>query len=270
MKQILWALLFVSSVLFGQTSLAQESEEEISLEQPGGCPVLCNAYEACIEHRCVETCRIGCRPGTYCTASGECRPMPQPKEPALTEAERQRLAGRASADLKTVLFGDLGGIAGFGLALGFEHGQQNSILLRARALNTGVMSHAVYAENEYERFEWGFGGSVGMRHYEATWGNLRGFYYGGGVDYSVIRLMNRVRASDGHVLHSVAPFGEFGYRWVFSSFAIGLGPTIGLRYPVGTGFFSKNQPICREDQSCEESDSRRFEGVLHLEVGWFQ
>src|SRR5690606_16960942 len=252
------------------TSFAQDSEEELSSRQPGGCPVLCSAHEACIEHRCVEMCRTGCRSGTYCTASGDCQPLPQPKVPSLTEAERQRLAGHKSAELKNVLFGDLGGIAGFGLAIGYEHGRESSFLLRGRMLNTGVMSHAVYAENEYERFAWGVGGSVGMRLYEATWGNLRGCSDGGGVDYSVIRVMDRVRTGEGQTLHSVAPFGEFGYRWVFGSFAIGFGPTIGLRYPVGTGFFSRGKAICRDEKGCADGDGRRFEGVLHLEVGWFQ
>lgn len=289
MRQFLSLLFFVAAVLFAQTSFAQgrqladekqnggeqdgriQSGEEVSSQQPRGCPVLCTAYEACIEHRCIETCRVGCRPGTYCTASGDCIPVPQPSVPALTEGERQRLAGQKSADLKSVLFGDLGGIVGYGLAVGLEHGKQNSFMLRARSLNTGIMSHASYAENEFERFEWGVGGSVGMRHYEATtWGNLRGFYYGGGVDYTVSRVANRVRVGEGRMRHSVAPFGEFGYRWVFGSFAIGFGPTIGLRYPVGTGFLSTYKPICGDKERCDESDRRRFEGVLHLEVGWFR
>jgi hypothetical protein len=246
-----------------------EAEEESRIN-PGGCPVLCSRYEACIEKRCVDTCRAGCRPGTYCTASGECEPVPEPRVPILTEEDRQRLSGAKSIDSKVLLFADVGGFFGFGVKPGLEYGQQHSMVTRVQFLNTGIMSHAVFAENEFQRFEWGFGASVGYRFYEAKWGNLRGFYYGGGLEYTVIRLSDRVQEGVHQILHSAAPFGEFGYRWVSGNFAYGFGPSVSLRYPIGTGFSLDNRQGCSSPVSCDELSSRRFEGTLHIEVGWFQ
>lgn len=268
--QLLFSILVLLSLAFPAHAHDGRHSVEPGSEPPQGCPMVCTEYEACIEHRCVEMCRVGCRVGTYCNASGQCEPLPQPQEPILTEADRQRAAGEESADSKSIFLVDLGGIVGFGLAVGIEWGRVNSFLTRVRFLNTGVMSHAVFSENEFERFEWGFGGGFGVRHYEAAWGNLRGFYYGAGFDYSVLRVADRVRVGEGQMLHSIAPYGEFGYRWVFGTFAVGFGPTIGLRYPIGSGFFKSNSEYCEAEDRCQDVERRRFEGVLHLEVGWFQ
>ncbi len=272
MKQSMSLLVLLCVLLLQSLCFAQESSEDEweSGDEPGGCPVVCSEYEACIEHRCVEMCRTGCREGTYCTAAGSCQPLPPPEEMILTEADRQRLAGAKSADKNGLLFADVGGIIGFGVALGVEYGYETSFLVRARLLNSGLMSHAVFQENEFQEFEWGVGGSVAARHYEAWSGNLRGFYYGGGIDYSAIRVADRVRTAVSQTLHSVSPFGEFGYRWVFGNFALGFGPTLGLRYPVGTGFVPGNRLRCDTERQCEDANRRRFEGTVHIELGWFQ
>ena len=250
---------------------ARSSEEKESRPSAssGGCPMVCSRYEACIEQRCVDACRVGCRPGTFCTPSGECEPLPEPRVPILTEADRQRLSGAPSAESKTLLFADVGGVIGFGIKPGFEYGRKHSMVGRVQFLNTGILSHAVFAENEFQQFEWGFGASIGYRFYEAEWGNLRGFYYGGGLEYTLIRLSDRVQEGVHQTLHSAAPFGEFGYRWVSGNFAYGFGPSVSLRYPIGTGFSLDNRKGCSSPVSCDELSSRRFEGTLHVEIGWF-
>jgi hypothetical protein len=188
----------------------------------------------------------------------------------LTEEDRQRLSGAQSADSRVLVFADVGGIIGFGVKPGIEWGTDHSLISRVQLLNTGIMSHAVFAENEFQRFDWGFGTSFGYRYYEATWGNLRGFYYGGGLDYTAIRVSDRLDEGRHQILHAVAPFGEFGYRWVNKDVAIGFGPTLSLRYPIGTGFSPGNTASCSTPIDCEEVATRRFEGTLHIEVGWFQ
>lgn len=277
MRPLAWlfalAVFIFASVASAQESSVQESREDewgSREEPPGGCPVVCTAYEACIEHRCVEMCRTGCRTGTFCTAAGTCQPLPEPEDPILTEADRQRLSGAKSAEKNTLLFADVGGAIGFGVALGVEYGYETSFVARARFLNSGLMSHAVFQENEFQRFDWGAGGSVAARHYEAWTGNLRGFYYGGGLDYAAITVSDRVRVGARQTLHSVAPFGEFGYRWVFGNFSFGFGPTIGLRYPIGTDFTLADKVRCDGDRECEDVNRRRFEGTVHVELGWFQ
>lgn len=287
MKRLfVWMFAFVV-VLRANVGFAQEVTDEIleskkeeqqlkggksapDPETPEGCPIVCSPYEACIAQRCVEMCRTGCRVGTTCTAAGTCQPLPERGVEVLTEAERMRISGAKSADSKTLLLADVGGAIGYGVALGVEHGYETSFLARARFLNTGLMSHAVFQENEFQRFDWGVGGSVAVRHYEAWSGNLRGFYYGGGLDYAAITMSDRVRAGARQTLHSVAPFGEFGYRWVFGRFSLGFGPTIGLRYPIGTGFTAADRVRCGGGRDCEDVNRRRFEGTVHIELGWFR
>jgi hypothetical protein len=137
-------------------------------------------------------------------------------------------------------------------------------------MNTGITTHAAMVQNEFLRFEWGFGLSAAYRFYEATWGNLRGFYYGGGMEYRISQVTARGDPDTNQILHSVAPFGEFGYRWVFGSFVFGFGPTLGLRYPIASGFGALNSTSCRVNAGCEEAGKREFEGTVHIEVGWFQ
>ncbi len=244
---------------------------DVEMEEPAECPVICGQHQACIGQRCVEMCRPSCRKGTFCSASGECEPLPQPKTPLLTEAERQRLSGAESADSPAFVFLDVGGIIGLGARLGLETGRRDAAVFRAHFLNTGIMSHAAYVENERQRFEWGFGASVGYRHYEQSSGNLRGFYLGGGLDYGVVRLRRRGLPDIAQLQHSAAPYAEFGYRWVFRSFAFGFGPTLALRYPVASTIVGTDRSLCEgDDFVCTEVRGRRLEGMMHIEVGWFQ
>lgn len=251
-----------------QTPVSRQDERSAQSYR-GGCPVVCAQHQACIHHRCVEMCQPDCREGTYCTPAGNCEPVTRRAEPELTEAERQRLSGLPSRDSRALVFIDMGGVLGYGVRPGLEFGTLHSGLLRLQLLNTGIMSHAVYVENEYERFEWGFGLSIGYRHYESSWGNLRGFYVGGGLDYSISMIGSRGDTDLNQMRHSAAPYGEFGYRWVFGSFMFGFGPTLALRYPVFVGSFGSDQDLCGKQFDCQET-SRRFEGTVNLELGWFQ
>jgi hypothetical protein len=243
----------------------------------GGCAVVCEQHQACIEQRCIEKCSPSCQLGSYCAPSGECTALPQPEKPVLTEADRQRLSGHQSKDKTAVVFVDVGGIVGYGARLGMEWGKRDSLVSRVHLLNTGIMSYAAFTENEFQRFEWGFGTSVGYRHYEASTGNMRGFYFGGGLDFSVIRVGTRGKKdADGknyavqQMIYSAAPYGEFGYRWVFGDIAIAFGPQLALRYPVATGLSGDNTDICEETGRCEEIVGRRLEGTVNFEIGWFQ
>lgn len=237
---------------------------------PGGCPILCSNYEACIEHRCVETCRPGCQPGAYCTADAECLPLPQPKEAILTEADRQLISGAESSDSKVLLLLNVGGVIGFGVQPGMEFGKKHSFIVRAQLMNTGLMTHAAYEENEFLRFEWGFGASAAYRYYEADWGNLRGFYYGGGVDYRITQVTARADPTSDEVVQTLAPFGEFGYRWVFGNFALGFGPTLAFRFPIASDVGKLNSEVCDVNADCEDVGASRFEGTMNVEIGWFQ
>jgi hypothetical protein len=196
--------------------------------------------------------------------------VPQPEEAILTEEDRQLISGAESKDSEVLFLVNIGGIVGFGVQPGLEFGKQHSLIARVQLMSTGLMSHADFYENEFLRFEWGFGFSAAYRHYEAEWGNLRGFYYGGGIDYRITQVTDRVDPEVSQVLHSVAPFGEFGYRWVFGNFALGFGPTLALRYPIASGFGKLNSATCDVNEGCSEVRASQFEGTMNVEIGWFQ
>lgn len=274
MRRLLLLLGIFLSLLVPTTTSAEQdalsTPHRTKKDRAGDCRTVCGQHEACIETRCVEMCRPSCRQGTFCTENGECAAIPVPEEPILTEADRQRLSGAESADSDTLVFVDVGGIIGLGVKPGIEFGKQHSIILRTTLGATGLMSHAYYADNEFLRYEFSFGGSVGYRFYEATWGNLRGFYFGGGIDYTYVRVADRNQPQFHESLNGVAPFGEFGYRWVFKDISIGFGPTLALRYPIATAFARSNAPSCAGEVTCDEARGRKFEGTVHFEVGWFQ
>lgn len=246
-----------------------KAERRAGQAYDSGCPQVCAAHEACVMQRCVTMCRPACREGTICSPSGTCEPLPEMKEPVLTEAERQRLSGLASRDARTLIFVDMGGVVGYGARPGIEHGEFDSFILRLHLLNTGILSHAVFVENENERFEWGFGASAGYRHYQSSWGNLRGFYLGVGIDYSISRIVSRGANDLAQLRQTAAPYGEFGYRWVFGNFALAFGPTLALRYPIFVGTLGSDRELCRTEFDCQEA-SRRLEGTVNIELGWFQ
>lgn len=247
-----------------------KAERRAAQAAPGGCAKVCSQHEACIAQRCVALCRPACRDGAYCTDEGECQPLQEPVAPLLTEMDQQRLRGAESSDMGVTLFTDLGGVFGAGVRPSLEWGDTGAFLLRLHLLNTGLMSHAAFAENEYQKFDWGFGTSFGYRKYEATHGNMRGFFFGGGLEVAAISVVGRAEAQVSQLLFSAAPYGEFGYRWVFGKMLVGFGPTLSLRYPLATGIFGRDEDLCLGDSECEDSNRRRFEGGMQFEFGWFQ
>lgn len=245
------------------------SAQEILAIQ-GGCSVVCAQHEACIEQRCIEKCRPSCQLGTYCSPSGDCTALPHPEKAILTEEDQERIAGKKSKDKTTLVFVDVGGLVGYGVRPGMEWGKGDSLISRIHLLNTGIMSYAAFAESELQRFEWGFGTSVGYRHYEAATGYMRGFYFGGGLEFTAIRVASRGELDVQQTVYAAAPYGEFGYRWVFGDLAFTFGPQLALRYPVATGVSGEDTDSCSESDSCENIVGRKLQGTMNLEVGLFQ
>ena len=163
---------------------------------------------------------------------------------------------------------DVGGIVGFGVSAGYEVGSSHSFNLRFKALNTGLLSYQVLPRNEFERFDWGIGLSLGYRHYEAQWGNLRGFYYGGGLGWSVNRVVSDADLTVARVTNSLSPFAELGYRWVFGQFILGFGPQITAAAPVAQFSKEVGNVQCVNETLCAESSVVRLEGSFVIEIGW--
>lgn len=231
------------------------------------CPVVCEQDEACINGRCVVACSPACKGGTFCSPEGRCLPLKTPKKPR-TEEEVQRELGGTSAHANEAFVVDLGGILSQGIRLGYERGRAHAWLFRLQLMNTGVLSYTVEPQNEFQRFEYGLGGGLGYRRYEGLWGNLRGFYWGGGGQYQVVRVIDDSRDWVARFTHWVNPYAEMGYRWAFGKYLFGFGPLLTVRMPIAHGLFEYGSgKSCVSQKSCETPGSARFEGTLVLEVG---
>lgn len=99
---------------------------------------------------------------------------------------------------------------------------------------------------------------------------MRGIYYGAGLQFAVLRVGSRGRENVNETLYSLAPYGEFGYRWAFGDFLLGLGPQLAISYPVASGISGPDADICEETERCDDANKRRLVGTVNFEVGWFQ
>jgi hypothetical protein len=237
----------------------------------GVCSEICGQDEACVDGRCVVRCVPSCREGAYCTAEQECLPMPRVGAQQPTEAELQRRLGAKSATATHAALVDLGGVFFMGIRPTFEWGNRHSFHVRAVLLNTGMMPYFLEPRTAVERFEWGFGASVGYRHYEAAWGTLRGIYWGAGLDYAATEVRDPFENLVATVTHYAAGYGEFGYRWVFGDFLFGFGPALAVKVPV----WVDRRPLpgggaCLGAGSCPRDATARFEGTMVMEVGWLE
>lgn len=237
----------------------------------GVCSEICGQDEACVEARCVVRCVPSCREGTYCTAEQECLPIPKLGDQQPTEGELQRRLGAKSADATHAALVDLGGVLFMGIRPTYEWGNRHSFHVRGVLMNTGMMPYFLEPKSPVERFEWGFGASIGYRHYEAAWGTLRGFYWGTGLDYAVTEVRDPFENLVATVTHYAAGYGEFGYRWVFGDFLFGFGPALAVKVPV----WVDRRPLagggaCLGAGTCPRDATARFEGTMVVEVGWLE
>lgn len=237
----------------------------------GLCQEICDQDAACVDARCVVRCVPDCRDGTYCTADGECLPIQRGGSERPTEAELQGRLGASSADATHAAILDVGGVLFMGARPTYEWGRKHSFHVRLALLNTGMMPYFLEPQSASERFEWGFGASAGYRRYEAGWGNLRGFYWGGGLDYTVTEVRDPFDELVATVTHYGSGYGEFGYRWVFGDFLFGFGPALAVKVP----FWTDRRALagggsCLSAGTCPRDVNARVEGTMVVEVGWLE
>lgn len=237
----------------------------------GLCPQICGQDEACVDGRCSVRCVPSCRDGTYCTAERECLPIPKIGATQPTEGELQRRLGARSAAATHATVVDMGGVFFMGIRPTYEWGRRHSAHVRIMLMNTGMMPYFLEPQSAVERFEWGFGTSFGYRWYEAGWGNLRGFYWGAGLEYAVTEVRDPFQDLVATVTHYGSGYAEFGYRWVFGDFLFGFGPALAVKVP----FLMDRRAMpgggsCLAAGTCPRDTSARVEGTMVVEVGWLE
>ena len=236
----------------------------------GLCDRVCEQDEACVDGRCLARCSPDCRDGTYCTVSGECNLLPKAHADVQTEAELQTRFGQASKDATGAFFIDVAGVLFRGASLNLEWGKKESLRVRFSPMNTGLMNYFEQPGTVFERFEWGLAGALGYRHYEARFGNLRGFYYGGGLSYQVTEVRDLTNGRYALDVHYIGGFGEFGYRWAFGHFLFGFGPSLALHQPVFEARRGLSEDSCVFRDNCDPREGGLiFDGTMGIEIGWF-
>jgi hypothetical protein len=231
------------------------------------CPERCSQSEACIGGRCISSCEIECREGTFCTELGTCQPIPRPLEPVRTEAQLQTQLGPNSKGYRSVGYIDLAAIFFEGVQMAYEWGEHQSWIVGVRPLSTGFLNYTTAPRNEFETFDYGASLSLQRRFYETSFGNLRGMYYGFGLEAFGVHVVNSKDRVE-RMTFDLAVLGHFGYRWAWDSLIVGFGPTISLRAPVYSIWYGANIDAC-SDNVCGQFHDLSFRGALNVEIGFF-
>jgi hypothetical protein len=231
------------------------------------CPERCSQNEACVAGRCVFSCEVECREGTYCSELGGCVPLPRPLGPVRTEATLHEEFGARSKKYRKVVTMDLAGILFDGVQVSYEWGQARSWQIGVRPLSTGFWNYTSLPRNEFEAFD--YGGSLSLVHriYETGFGNLRGMYYGLGVEAAAFHVVDSGAYVERFSV-DVTPIGQFGYRWAWNSFVFGFGPVLGLRVPVYSYRYGTGLGSCPVER-CSGNGDVSLRGYLSVEVGFF-
>ena len=141
------------------------------------------------------------------------------------------------------------GLLQFGLTPTLEWGKDVTFLIRARLLNTGVLSYVVAAADGGE-LAFGLGTSVQVRKYLNNKAQ-RGPYLGGGVEL----MYTKNEGDETYETYFFVPQIEVGYRWLSDGYFSGFGVFGGSAIPVKTIGYSDGESI--------------YTGGLIWDMGWF-
>ena len=110
----------------------------------------------------------------------------------------------------------------WGGIVGMELGRKITAGLRLRIPNAGLLPYTL--EGDDSEFEWGLGGSLGVRFYRYGDARPNGFYFGLLAEY--YHVTGR-RPSYDWQLGYLAPAIDVGYRRIFGHVFLSLGGTLG-------------------------------------------
>jgi hypothetical protein len=69
--------------------------------------------------------------------------------------------------------------------------------------------------------------------------------------------------------HALVPQFDFGSRWAFDAFLLGLGARVGLSVPVSTFANPIGPSGCRRVDSCDPYQDLMFVAGVFLDLGWY-
>jgi hypothetical protein len=143
-----------------------------------------------------------------------------------------------SPDTKTRSFNvNLLGALQFGLTPTIEWGNDSTFLVRARLLNTGILSYVV-AESDGAELAFGLGGSFQVRKYLGK-GVQQGPYIGGGLELMYTKTENE----DIYETYFLVPQVEGGVRWQSDGYFTAVGVFAGVSMPIKTIGYSEGENL---------------------------
>ncbi|MDB4975948.1 MAG: hypothetical protein JWN48_4289 [Myxococcaceae bacterium] len=237
------------------------------------CVPLCRSGYTCLSGQCVSACNPICPANQTCTPAGQCVPG-APANPSEPEAEPA--AGPAAAaprspkqDSIVNLHIDVLGALQFGLAPALEIGKKVSGYLRLRSFNTGVASYFVLERRHDDELRWGLGAALGLHVFSGRDGNMRGLFGGPNLEYAFVRTRNVKRDQVDYGTHALIPQLDFGNRWAFDGFLLGLGAQVGLWIPLNTVSTPLAASGCNARDTCDWNQKLRFVAGVFLDLGWY-
>jgi hypothetical protein len=233
-----------------------------------GCFPSCRDGFACLDNACVSLCNPVCPRGESCSADGRCfAEREQSCSEATPAAAPERTLDRSHDSIVDVHIDVLGALQ-FGLTPTVEVGKRVSGYLGVRALNTGMASYLALGRDREDEFRAGVGAMLGLHVFSAQRGNLRGFYGGPALEYVFVATRDLKRDFASYRTHMLVPEADFGHRWAFDRFLVGVGVRLALAIPVRDEAAPIGSSGCRRSQSCRENRDVSFVPGLVLDLGY--
>jgi hypothetical protein len=235
------------------------------------CLPACRTGYTCLGGQCVSACNPICPAGEMCTAQGQCIPgrAPISSEPEAAISEPNQPEKNSSADSIVNLHIDVLGSLQFGLTPTLEIGKTVSGYLRLRSFNTGVASYFLLGRDRDDELHWGVGAALGMHVFLGRDGNMRGLFGGPSLEYAFVKTRDLKKDFAEYGTHALVPQFDFGNRWAFDRFLLGLGARVGLSVPLSTFADPIGGSGCRRSGSCDSQQDLSFVAGVFLDLGCY-
>jgi hypothetical protein len=237
------------------------------VEAVNSCEPACRSGFTCRQSSCVSLCNPLCPADETCTASGECVSAHVADHlDAVPVPARTR---DSSANALVNLHVDAAGLLQFGLTPTIEVGETFSGYLRLRLMNTGLASYFLLGRDADDDLRFGAGAALGFHWFSAERGNMRGFYGGAALEYAFLETRDDSVDFARYRTHALIPQIDFGHRWAFGDFFVGVSGKLGLAVPFKNHAVGIGDTPCPLPGSCREDLGVSVIPGIGVDLGWF-